>query len=132
MSQNTKTHTITSMRSIHILAIFILSAFSSFAGEEERKQLDLAEYKKGVESAVADLSKKKVRYDLVGQPTAIDQKLKKKAKVDFGIEVILHGCRRPTREDFYEGYKNTVLAYLKKKYGYDPIPIAEKNLRAEK
>ena len=134
------------MKTTNILTIFILSALFSFAGEEEKKPLDLdalfssfieekdkkqmalPEYKKGVESAMADLSKKIIRYDLVGEPSGIEQKLKEKAKADFGIEVILHGCNRPARKDFYKGYKNTILAFLKKKHGFDPIVIIAKNL----
>lgn len=116
------------MKTITLLLAVALTCLATSADNPEKPNLDLAEYKAGVDAAIEDLSNSIIKYGIVGQPRLSDVKLKAEAKEKLGVEVILHGCIRDPRIDYDEGYKNTVVAFLKKKHGYDPIIALEKKL----
>jgi len=119
----------------HILAVFLfgLSTLAGVAESEgvQTRKVDAKEYSSGESDAQRDLKQGKVVYEIVGEPSMIDVELKKIAARDYGIEVKFHGCVRGPRVDYDQGYLDTVIAYLKKKYSFDPVMKVEKELRAK-
>ena len=88
-----------------------------------------AEFKKGVMKAEGELEKGEIRYEILGQPGAIDQKLKVLAKEKLGVELVFLGCIAPLNQDFHRGHQDTVKAFLFKKHGHDPVTTLEASLK---
>ena len=119
----------------HILAVFLLG-FSSLVGVAQSegvqtRKVDAKEYSSGEADAQRDLKQGKVVYQIVGMPSMIDGELKKIVLSDYGITVKFLGCVVGPRVDYDQGYLDTVIAYLKKKYSFDPVVKVEKELRAK-
>lgn len=118
-----------------IIAILVigLSALVAVAQVEETKprKFDQKEYSQGETDAERDLKRGKIVYEIIGQPSMIDQELKKLALKEYGISVEFHGCVRAPRVEYDQGYLETVIAYLKKKYSFDPVHKIEQELRTK-
>ena len=93
------------------------------------RQADPKEVEAGRAAARADLEKKLIRYDIVGQPSMIDPELKRLAASKFNISVTFHGCVAGPRVDYDRAYLDVVIAHLKALHGYDPVVKLEKELR---
>ena len=120
---------------IPILAILMivfctLAAVAQTEGAQPRK-VDQKEYSLGLADAQRDLKLGKIEYKIIGEPSMIDQDLKKIALKDYGITVKFHGCARGPRIDYDQGYLDTVIAHLKKKYSFDPVLKVEGELRTK-
>jgi hypothetical protein len=117
----------------------LISAFSLFvviysfanAADVQRAE-DVTEYNTGKNAAERDLKNKIIKYEIIGEPLMTDVQLKKIAKENFNIDVILHGCVVGPREFYDKGYLEAVQAYLIKKYGKDPIVQIDKQLQEQK
>jgi len=109
--------------------LLILLLSSSLLKAEAPKTLEFDKFRNGVESAVADLKKGEIKYNLYVQPSIIDEKLATEANKKYNIKLIQNGCIiRPESHDFNLGYHHTVLAYLEKHHGKDPIVELSKKL----
>jgi len=118
---------------ILILAILVIGccplAVVAQAEGTQSRTIDPKEYSMAEADAQRDLKQGKIVYEIVGQPSMIDQELKKIALEDYGISVKFHGCARGPRVDYDQGYLDTVVAHLKKKYSFDPVAKIELELR---
>lgn len=85
------------------------------------RQIDQKEYAAGQSYANRDLNKGIVRYEIIGEPSPIDQEMQKAAKDQYGIAVVFHGCVPGPRIDYDQGYLDTVKAHLIKKHSFDPV-----------
>lgn len=94
-----------------------------------QRQADPKEVDAGRAAARADLEKKLIRYDIVGQPSMIDPELKRLAASKHNISVTFHGCVAGPRVDYDRAYLDVVTAHLKALHGYDPVVKLEKELR---
>jgi len=116
-----------------IFAFSLLVALHSFANAADIQRVeDITEYNSGKNAAECDLKNNVIKYEIIGEPLMTDVQLKKVAKEDYNIDVILHGCVVGPREFFDKGYLEAVQAYLIKKYGKDPIVQIDKQLREQK
>ncbi len=79
------------------------------------------EYQKGKAAAQADLDKGQILYTIIGMPGPTDPELKKIALEKYAVNVGFHGCVPGPRIDYDRGYKETVVAYLTQKHGFDPV-----------
>ncbi|MEQ1824069.1 MAG: hypothetical protein ABL949_16285 [Fimbriimonadaceae bacterium] len=93
------------------------------------RQVDQKEVEAGRAAARADIGKKLIRYDVVGQPSMIDPELKRLAVSKYNISVTFHGCCPGPRIDYDCAYLDVVIAHLKALYGFDPVAKLEKELR---
>lgn len=94
-----------------------------------QRQVDQKEVEAGRAAAQADINKKLIRYDIVGQPSMIDPELKRIAESKYNISVTFHGCIPGPRIDFDRAYLDVVIAHLKALHGFDPVAKLEKELR---
>ena len=118
-----------------LLPAIILVCASGLRAEvpkEIGKAADIAEYERGVASATNDLAKGVIRYEITGEPGPTDKDLKARARKDYNIEVVFHGCARGPEVFHDRGYLDTVVESLKKKYGFDPVRKLDEELRASR
>ena len=99
------------------------------SSQPAQRQADPNEVEAGRAAARADLEKKLIRYDIVGQPSVIDPELKRLAASKYNISVTFHGCVAGPRVDYVRAYLDVVIAHLKALHGYDPVVKLEKELR---
>ncbi|MDI1311582.1 hypothetical protein [Prosthecobacter sp.] len=120
---------------IPILAILVTGfcALVAVAQSEEAqpRKIDQKEYSLGETDAQRDLKQGKIVYEIVGQPSMIDQELTQIALKEYGISVKFHGCMAGPRIDYDQGYLDTVVAHLKKKFSFDPVLKVERDLRTK-
>ncbi|MFM2171502.1 MAG: hypothetical protein RI957_1731 [Verrucomicrobiota bacterium] len=102
---------------------------SESAAQPAPRQVDQKEVEAGRAAAQADIRKKLIRYDIVGQPSMIDPELKRLAASKYNISVTFHGCCAGPRIDFDRAYLEVVIAHLKTLHGFDPVAKLEKDLR---
>lgn len=99
------------------------------ASQPAPRPVDPKEVEAGRAAARADIGKKLIRYDIVGQPSKIDPELKRLAAGQYNITVTFHGCCAGPRIDYDSAYREVVMAHLKALYGFDPVARLEKELR---
>jgi hypothetical protein len=99
------------------------------ASQPAPRQIDQKEVEAGRAAARADIGKKLIRYDIVGQPSMIDPELQRLAASKYNISVTFHGCCAGPRIDYDRAYLEVVIAHLKALYGFDPVAKLEKELR---
>ena len=119
---------------IAVMGIGVLIAsdkpqLSEPSSQPAQRQADPKEVEAGRAAARADLEKKLIRYDIVGQPSMIDPELKRLAASKFNISVTFHGCVAGPRVDYDRAYLDVVIGHLKALHGYDPVVKLEKELR---
>ena len=116
-----------------ILSIVLVLAFClatiSAQNSGTTRQIDQKEVSAGQADAQRDLRKGVIRYEIIGEPSVIDQELAKAAKEKYDITIVFHGCCVGPRVDYDQAYLETVVAYLKKKYSFDPVAKIEQELR---
>lgn len=93
------------------------------------RQVDQREFSAGQADARRDLKGGGIRYEIVGEPSQIDQELKDTAKQKYGITVVFHGGVAGPRVDYDQAYLETVVTFLKKKYSFDLVVKIETALR---
>ena len=93
------------------------------------KIADIADYERGIAAATNDFGKGVMRYEIVGLPGLSAQELKHKAKNDYNIDIVFHGCIPGPRVYYDRGYLDTVVESLKKKFGFDPVRKLDEELR---
>ena len=84
---------------------------------------------RGVAAATSDLKKDVIRYEIVGLPGPADQELKARAKKEYSIDIVFHGCVPGPRVFYDRGYLDTVVQSLKKKHDFDPVRKMQEELR---
>ncbi len=99
------------------------------ASQPAPRQVDQKEVEAGRAAAQADIGKKLIRYDIVGQPSMIDPELKRLAASKYNITVTFHGCCAGPRIDYDRAYLDMVIAHLKALHGFDPVAKLDKELR---
>ncbi len=118
--------------------VVIGSSFTIAAKEESSsestsqpapRQVDQKEVEAGRAAARADIGKKLLRYEIVGQPSMIDPELKRLAANKYNITVIFHGCSAGPRIDYDRAYFDEVISHLETQYGFDPVAKLERELR---
>ena len=124
-----------------ILATAIITIGSSFviaadkqspsrpASQAPVRQVDQKEVEAGRAAARADIGKKLIRYEMVGEPSKIDSELKSLAASKYNIAVTFHGCVVGPRIDYDSAYLEVVIEHLKALHGFDPVANLEKELR---
>jgi len=93
------------------------------------KKEDIVEYERGVAAATSDLKEGNIRYEIIGMLGSTDPELKIRAKKEYNIDVVFHGCIPGPRESYDRGYHDAVIQSLSKKYGFDPVEQLDQNLR---
>ena len=117
-----------------LVLVVILLGLGSLAGLAETeaapaRKVDPKEYSAGEVDAQRDIKQGKVVYEILGEPSMIDNELRKIALKDYGITVKFRGCVAGPRIDYDRGYLDAVISFLKKKYSFDPVVKVERELR---
>ncbi len=113
------------MNTAALISAVILTFTSTVLAEVPKditKPADIVEYERGVAAATNDFKKGVIRYEIIGLPDPnLSQEVKDKAKKNYNIDVVFHGCIPGPRVDYDRGYLDTVVKSLKKQYGFDPV-----------
>jgi hypothetical protein len=113
-------------------ALFLSPGVLAEAPGDITAKEDIAEYEQGVAAATNDLKNGLIKYEIVGMPSGAAYELKERAKKEYNIDVVFHGCI-PGPQIFRDrGYHDTVIESLTKKYGFDPLQRMDEDLRAAK
>ena len=110
-------------KTIAIFSLFGVIACAVFAELPTAaiRHVDEAERAAGIKAAKDEITKGVIRYEIVGEQMKIDTEIKNQALSKYGVIVEFSGCTGSPRIDFSSGYRETVINYLKKKYGFDPV-----------